>query len=80
MTTVDSSVHSSEAQASNPPLLRFLDSFLQESNIKWLLAIGAVILLGSSLMLVSSHWGEYPPIWQYLIMLAYTGFIYLAGI
>ena len=60
MTTVDPSVQSSEALASNPPLLRFLDSFLQESNIKWLLAIGTIILLGSSLMLVSSHWGQYP--------------------
>ena len=64
---------------SSPPVLSFFDSFLQERNIKWLLAIGALILLGSSLMLITSHWGSYTPLWKYSIMLAYTAAIYLAG-
>jgi hypothetical protein len=59
--------------------LRLLDSFLQERNIRWLLAAGAVILLASSLMLISNHWGTYTPTWQYLIMLAYTGLIHIAA-
>lgn len=62
-----------------PALVRFFDSFLQEANIKWLLAIGSLILLCSSVMLVANHWGSYPPFWQYLIMAGYTGFIYLAS-
>ena len=66
--------------ANNPPTLGFLDSFLQERNIKWLLAIGALILLGSSLMLITSHWGSYTPLWKYSIMLAYTAAIYVIGI
>ena len=59
--------------------LRLLDRFLQERNIRWLLAAGAVILLASSLMLISNHWGAYTPTWQYLIMLAYTGLIHIAA-
>ena len=31
-------------------LLRFFDSFLQERSIRWLLALGMLILLGSSLL------------------------------
>ncbi|MDX1607396.1 MAG: hypothetical protein R3202_14485, partial [Candidatus Competibacterales bacterium] len=61
------------------PPLRFLDGFLQERNIRWLLACGALILLGSSLMLVVEGWGHYSPGWQYLTMLAYTVAIHAAG-
>ena len=60
----------------SPALLKFLDSFLQERNIKWLLAIGSLILFSSSIMLVANQWGDYTPFWQYLIMLGYTGLIY----
>jgi len=61
------------------PLLRFLDSFLQERNIKWVLGIGTAIVLGSSLMLVASHWQAYTPMWKQLIMLGYTSIIAIAG-
>jgi hypothetical protein len=66
-------------QDRKPWLLRFFDSFLDERNIKWLLGIGTLILLGSSLMLVTSHWQTYTPIWKYSIMLGYTALIALGG-
>ncbi|MCB1812617.1 MAG: hypothetical protein KDK04_12990 [Candidatus Competibacteraceae bacterium] len=61
-------------------LLRFFDAFLQERNIKWLLAIGSLILLSSSVMLVGSHWNDYAPVWQFMIMLGYCGLLYQAGL
>lgn len=61
------------------PFLRFFDAFFQEQSIKWILAVGMLILLGSSLMLVTSHWDTYTPIWKYLILLGYTGGIHVAG-
>lgn len=67
------------SSTATPLPLRLLDSFLQERNIRWLLAAGALILLASSLMLITSHWGDYTPTWQYLIMLAYTGLIHGAA-
>ncbi|HWL10836.1 MAG TPA: hypothetical protein VNQ76_20680 [Planctomicrobium sp.] len=60
-------------------LIRFLDSFLHERNIKWMLGIGTLILLGSSLRLVSMHWGDYTPFWKYGILLAYTAVIFAAS-
>jgi hypothetical protein len=60
-------------------LVRFPDGFFQEQNIKWVLAIGMMLLVGSSLMLVTTHWEEYTPVWKYLILLGYTGLILLAG-
>src|SRR5436190_21287384 len=69
---------------SSPPqapslIVRFLDSFLQERNIKWVLAFGMLILLGSSLLLVTTHWNDYAPLWQNLIVLGYSAGIYAAG-
>ncbi|MBX3438847.1 MAG: hypothetical protein KF861_15250, partial [Planctomycetaceae bacterium] len=61
------------------PVLRFLDAFLQERNIKWMLGVGVLILLGSSLMLVTSHWSAYTPSWKLLILLAYTACIHGLG-
>jgi len=56
-----------------------LDGFLQERNIKWVLTAGIAILLGSSLMMVTSHWGVLGSVWKYLILLAYVGVIHGAG-
>jgi hypothetical protein len=64
---------------SRTPLLRFVDSFLQERNIKWVLAAGMLILLGSSLMMVTSQWRQIADVWKYLIFLGYTGVIYAAA-
>ena len=61
------------------PLIRFLDNFFQEQNIKWMLGLGTVILLGSSLMLVINHWDQYTPLWQYAIMMGYTALVFAAG-
>lgn len=64
---------------SRSALLQFLDSFFQERNIKWMLGIGMGILLGSSLMLVTSHWDDYTPFWKFLVMIVYTAGVFAAG-
>lgn len=58
---------------------RILDAFLQEENIKWVLGLGVCILLGSSLRLVTMHWNECTPVWKYLILLSYTGCVFVLG-
>ncbi len=61
------------------PIVQFFDNFLQEKNIKWLLAIGVAILLGSSVMLVNSHWNSLGEAWKYLILVGYVGAIHAAA-
>src|ERR1700730_5939241 len=70
---------SKQTPVSRPFLQRFLDSFLQDRNIKWMLMVGMLILLGSSLLLVSAHWDTYTPVWKYGIFLAYTAAIFGIG-
>jgi hypothetical protein len=60
-------------------LMRFFDSFLQERSIKWVLALGMVILLGSSLLLVTAQWHNATPVWKYVIFLGYTVALFGAG-
>lgn len=62
-----------------PLLTRFFDNFLQERNIKWMLALGVFILIGSSLLLIAPGWAETPPAWRCLVFLAYSAAAYLAG-
>lgn len=62
-----------------PFVLRFLDVFLQEQNIRWMLCIGLMILLGSSLMLVSSQWQTYSIGWRLCVLLGYTGAVHGLG-
>ncbi|REJ92551.1 MAG: hypothetical protein DWQ34_12850 [Planctomycetota bacterium] len=69
----------SSSHESGSWLVRFCDTFFQERNIKWMLGVGMAILLGSSLMLVTTHWEEYTPLWKYAILLAYTAAIHVAG-
>ncbi|MBL9081965.1 MAG: hypothetical protein JNK76_09185 [Planctomycetales bacterium] len=57
----------------------FYDNFLQDRNIKWILASGAAILLGSSVMLVTSQWSGYSAVLKEAIILAYTYGIFAAG-
>jgi hypothetical protein len=61
-------------------VLRFCDTFLQEQSIKWMLAVGMLILLGSSLMLVTSHWDSYTPVWKLLVLVGYTAGLHVAGL
>src|SRR5262245_15237359 len=72
---------SSNSRSSDSPslLVRFLDAFLQERNIKWVLAVGMLILLASSLLLVTTHWETYTPLWKYLVLLGYTAAIHAGG-
>lgn len=59
----------------NPPhalIDRFLSGFFDEDSIKWLLVIGAGIVFGSSLMLVTREWSHWPVSLKYLTVLAYT--------
>lgn len=58
---------------------RFLETFFQEQNIKWMLGVGLLILLGSSLMLVTSDWEAYSPLAKSLILLGYTAGVHVAG-
>ncbi len=60
-------------------LLDFLDSFLQERNIRWILITGLAILFGSSVMLVTTHWHEAGPVWKYLVFLGYTSALFGCG-
>ncbi|WP_437230958.1 hypothetical protein SH661x_002233 [Planctomicrobium sp. SH661] len=69
----------SSSTESGSPLLRFLDSFLQERNIKWMLGIGMILLLGSSMRLVSLHWENYAAVAKYAILMAYTSIVYVAS-
>jgi hypothetical protein len=56
---------------------RFFDSFFQERNIKWMLLIGAAIVFGSSLMLVTKHWSNWSSTLKFLTIVGYTSAIYL---
>ncbi|HVW01239.1 MAG TPA: hypothetical protein VHB77_12895, partial [Planctomycetaceae bacterium] len=66
---------STETEPRNP-LLRFLDAFLSEENIRWMLGLGVLLLLGSSIRLVTVHWHDYTPVWKYVILLAYTAAVF----
>ncbi|MFK8113381.1 MAG: hypothetical protein AB8B91_14345 [Rubripirellula sp.] len=57
----------------------FVHSFFQEKNIKWMLVVGAAIVFGSSLMLVTKAWPDWPVSLKYLTILGYTTVIFLAG-
>ncbi len=65
----------SERQASF--LERFIASFFQESNIRWMLVIGAAIVFASSLMLVTREWNSWPVAIRYLTIVAYTSATYV---
>ncbi len=60
-------------------LTRFFDGFLQERNIKWMLALGVCILLASSLLLIAPGWAGATPAWRCLVFLGYSAAAYLAG-
>jgi len=62
-----------------PGVVRFFESFLQEKNIRWMLLSGLAILLGSSLVLVTSHWNDWSPIIKYLSVIGYTLAAYVGG-
>jgi hypothetical protein len=64
------------APESSAPLPSFLERFLEERSIKWMLGLGMLVLLGSSLKFVTYHWESYSPFWKYLVLIAYTAITY----
>lgn len=64
---------------SQSSLERFFDNFFHERNIRWMLGIGVMILFGSSVMLVTQHWGDMTPFWKCLVVMGYTAVAYGAA-
>ena len=56
---------------------QFIENFFHETSIKWMLMVGAAIVFGSSLMLVTRHWTTWPGSLKFLTVLGYTTAIYL---
>ena len=63
--------HPADAQQT-PFLERFINSFFNQVNIRWMLVIGAAIVFASSLMLVTHEWSSWPVAVKYLTIVAYT--------
>lgn len=57
----------------------FFNSFFQEKNIRWMLVVGAGIVFGSSLMLVTKEWSHWPIEFRFLTILGYTAAIFSAA-
>ncbi|MCX7423770.1 MAG: hypothetical protein NT013_30120, partial [Planctomycetia bacterium] len=57
----------------------FLESFFQERNIKWMLALGVMIVFGSSLMLVTKQWDHWAPFWKALTVIGYSAAVFGCG-
>jgi hypothetical protein len=60
-------------------LYRFLQSFVEEANLNWLLYLGIFLIVASSVFLVASQWSSIPYVLQYLILLLYTSGFYVAA-
>ena len=58
------------------PIEHFIDSFFHEKNIRWMLVVGATIVFGSSLMLVTREWSHWPMAAQFMTILGYTAATY----
>ncbi|NJM68501.1 MAG: hypothetical protein HC851_23975 [Acaryochloris sp. RU_4_1] len=64
------------------PLTRpthFLDAFMAELSVLWLLLLGLFLVVVSSAVLAFSQWENFSPVGQYGILLAYTLAFGLAG-
>ncbi|MBL8809223.1 MAG: hypothetical protein JNM43_03515 [Planctomycetaceae bacterium] len=72
------SVHTNSV-AGPSVLERFVANFLNETNIKWLLVLGAAIVFASSLMLVGREFEHWPASLKYLTILGYTASIFCAA-
>lgn len=58
------------------PFERFIASFFHESNIKWMLFVGAAIVTVSSLKLVAQQWEAWSVPFKFLSILVYVAAIY----
>lgn len=81
----ESSGHSDPAppeRSASPPrsfLESFISSFFHEQNIKWMLIVGAAIVFGSSLMLVTRNWALWGNSLKYCAIFGYTVAIFFAA-
>lgn len=57
----------------------FLSAFFHEANIRWMLLIGAAIIVASSLMFVTREWKHWDNALRCTVLLAYTAFTYIAS-
>ncbi|MEQ1827561.1 MAG: hypothetical protein ABL921_16500 [Pirellula sp.] len=73
---LDSNTESIPPIASSSFMERFANNFFQERNIKWLLLIGSAIVFGSSLMLVTRQWSQWPSAIKFLTILGYSASVY----
>ena len=71
---------STQAAESNPKEVsfveRFIAAFFHESNIKWMLFIGAAIVTVSSLKLVAQQWDAWSVTFKFLSILVYVAAVY----
>lgn len=57
-------------------LERFISAFFQESNIKWMLMIGAAIVTVCSLKLVAQQWEDWTVTLKFMSILVYIAAVY----
>ena len=71
---------STPAAESNPKEVsfveRFIAAFFHESNIKWMLFVGAAIVTVSSLKLVAQQWDAWSVTFKFLSILVYVAAVY----
>ncbi|MCR9198125.1 MAG: hypothetical protein NXI04_05750 [Planctomycetaceae bacterium] len=72
-----------ESQSTEPPRRSFLESFISsffhDQNIKWMLIVGAAIVFGSSLMLVTKNWAMWGNTLKYCSIFGYTVALFTAA-
>ena len=76
LVAAESSAPDTRSSEAPPPQRSFVENFLNrffhEQNIKWMLMIGAAIVFGSSLMLVTRNWAQWGNTLKYCSIFGYT--------
>ena len=83
LVAAESSAPDTRSSEAPPPQRSFVENFLNrffhEQNIKWMLMIGAAIVFGSSLMLVTRNWAQWGNTLKYCSIFGYTVAIFAAA-
>ncbi|KAM3101137.1 hypothetical protein ACKFKF_09165 [Phormidesmis sp. 146-12] len=72
ITTIPREQRSQPGPAPSNFLTRFMQSFMAELSVVWLLVLGVFMVIVSSAVLAASQWQNFPSVGQYLVLLAYT--------